>query len=48
MRVVLNGADAELADGATVREAIETLELPSEGPGGGGGGETPSRPRTNG
>ena len=33
MRVVLNGADAELADGATVREAIESLELPAEGRG---------------
>ena len=31
MRVVLNGSDAELAEGATVREAIEALELPAEG-----------------
>ena len=33
MRVVLNGSDAELAEGATVREAIEALELPAEGRG---------------
>ena len=33
MRVVLNGAQAELADGATVREAIEALDLPAEGRG---------------
>ena len=33
MRVVLNGADAELADGATVRTAVETLDLPAAGRG---------------
>jgi len=33
MRVVLNGAQAELADGTTVREAIEALDLPAEGRG---------------
>jgi sulfur carrier protein len=33
MRVVLNGSAAELADGATVREAIEALDLPAEGRG---------------
>jgi sulfur carrier protein len=33
VRVVLNGSDAELADGATVREAIEALDLPAEGRG---------------
>jgi sulfur carrier protein len=33
MRVVLNGVQAELAEGATVREAIEALDLPAEGRG---------------
>jgi len=33
MRVVLNGSDAEFAAGATVREAIEALDLPAEGRG---------------
>jgi sulfur carrier protein len=33
MRVVLNGSDAEFAPGATVREAIEALDLPAEGRG---------------
>jgi sulfur carrier protein len=33
MRVVLNGSDAELAPGATVRQAIEALDLPAEGRG---------------
>jgi sulfur carrier protein len=33
VRVVLNGSEAELADGATVREAIEALDLPAEGRG---------------
>jgi sulfur carrier protein len=33
MRVVLNGSAAELADGATVREAVEALDLPAEGRG---------------
>jgi sulfur carrier protein len=31
MRVVLNGRDAELTDGATVREALEDLDLPDRG-----------------
>ena len=29
MRVVLNGREAELADGATVRAAVDALELPA-------------------
>jgi sulfur carrier protein len=29
MRVVLNGRDAELADGATVRAAVDALDLPA-------------------
>ena len=33
MRVVLNGSEAELADGATVAAALESLELPSAGRG---------------
>ena len=33
MKVVLNGAAAELAPGATVREAIEALDLPADGRG---------------
>jgi sulfur carrier protein len=33
MKVVLNGTDAELAPGTTVREAIEALDLPAEGRG---------------
>jgi sulfur carrier protein len=33
MRVVLNGSEAELADGATVREAVEALDLPAGGRG---------------
>ena len=33
MRVVLNGSEAVLADGATVREAVEALDLPAEGRG---------------
>jgi sulfur carrier protein len=33
MRVVLNGSAAELADGATVRAAVEALDLPAEGRG---------------
>jgi sulfur carrier protein len=33
MRVVLNGSEAELADGATVQAAIEALELPAAGRG---------------
>lgn len=33
MRVQLNGRDAELADGATVRAAVEALELPAAGRG---------------
>jgi sulfur carrier protein len=33
MRVLLNGSEAELADGATVQAAIEALELPADGRG---------------
>jgi sulfur carrier protein len=33
MRVVLNGSEAELADGATVQAAVETLDLPASGRG---------------
>jgi sulfur carrier protein len=33
MKVVLNGSAAELAPGATVREAIEALDLPADGRG---------------
>jgi sulfur carrier protein len=33
MRVVLNGSEAELADGATVAAALESLELPAAGRG---------------
>jgi sulfur carrier protein len=33
MRVVLNGAETELADGATVQVALESLELPAAGRG---------------
>jgi sulfur carrier protein len=33
VRVLLNGSEAELADGATVREAIAVLDLPAEGRG---------------
>ena len=33
MRVVLNGRPAELADGATVQAAVETLDLPAAGRG---------------
>jgi sulfur carrier protein len=33
MRVVLNGSDAEFAPGATVRQAIEALDLPADGRG---------------
>ena len=33
MRVVLNGSEAELVDGATVLTAIEALELPAAGRG---------------
>ena len=29
MRVVLNGRDAELAEGATVRAAVDALDLPA-------------------
>ncbi len=31
MRVVLNGREAELADGATVREALDDMDLPDRG-----------------
>jgi sulfur carrier protein len=33
MRVVLNGSEAQLADGATVRTAVEALDLPAAGRG---------------
>ena len=33
MRVVLNGNDAELVDGATVLTAVESLDLPASGRG---------------
>jgi sulfur carrier protein len=33
MRVVLNGAEAELHDGATVRTAVDALDLPAAGRG---------------
>jgi sulfur carrier protein len=33
VRVQLNGREAELADGATVRAAVEALELPAAGRG---------------
>jgi sulfur carrier protein len=33
VRVVLNGAQAELAEGATVQAAIDTLDLPAAGRG---------------
>jgi len=33
MRIVLNGSEAELADGATVLAAVEALDLPAEGRG---------------
>jgi sulfur carrier protein len=33
MKVVLNGSEAELADGATVVTAIEALDLPAAGRG---------------
>ena len=33
MKVVLNGTEAELADGATVQAAIDSLDLPAAGRG---------------
>jgi sulfur carrier protein len=33
VRVMLNGETAELADGATVKAAVDTLELPASGRG---------------
>jgi sulfur carrier protein len=33
MKVVLNGSEAELADGATVQAAVESLDLPASGRG---------------
>jgi sulfur carrier protein len=33
MRVLLNGAERELADGATVQAAVEALDLPAAGRG---------------
>jgi sulfur carrier protein len=33
MRVLVNGRDTELADGATVQVAVEALDLPASGRG---------------
>jgi sulfur carrier protein len=33
MKVLLNGTEAELADGATVQAAVDALELPAAGRG---------------
>jgi sulfur carrier protein len=33
MRVLLNGSEAELSEGATVQTAVEALELPAAGRG---------------
>jgi sulfur carrier protein len=33
MRVVVNGSPAELTEGATVRQAVEALDLPAAGRG---------------
>ena len=33
MRVLVNGSETELADGATVQVAVEALELPASGRG---------------
>jgi sulfur carrier protein len=33
VRVVLNGTEADLADGATVQTAVEALDLPAAGRG---------------
>jgi sulfur carrier protein len=33
MRVMLNGSETELADGATVEAALESLDLPAAGRG---------------
>ena len=33
MRVLVNGAERELADGATVQAAVEALDLPAAGRG---------------
>ena len=33
MKVLLNGAEAELAEGATVQAAVDALELPAQGRG---------------
>ena len=33
MKVLLNGSETELADGATVQSAVEALELPASGRG---------------
>ena len=33
MKVLLNGSEAELADGATVQAAVDSLELPGAGRG---------------
>ena len=33
MKVLLNGSEAELTDGATVQTAVESLDLPASGRG---------------
>ncbi len=33
MKVLVNGSETELADGATVQSAVEALELPASGRG---------------
>jgi sulfur carrier protein len=33
MRVLLNGSEAELSEGATVQAAVDSLELPASGRG---------------
>ena len=33
MKVLLNGSEAELADGATVQTAVDALDLPADGRG---------------
>ena len=33
MKVLLNGSEAELADGSTVQTAVEALDLPASGRG---------------
>jgi len=33
MRILINGAETELADGSTVQTAVEVLDLPAQGRG---------------